>query len=838
MKIIEDFCYSGQEERVELVKKGQENPVLQTRAHARPVGVLNKFMSSVPSVDIQRAYYFTESMKETEGQALILRYAKAMKHIVENITIYIDEGQLIAGAAGGPDRYGILYPEVDGAFYEDVFGNTDLSAENRDAPFNISEKDSEVVRNVIGEYWRGKTYVENYAKQLPEETRKLTYKSEDDLQTRFLISETASWQSSLQWTLDYGKVLTYGMKNIRKQAQEGLANLDSFNPEDISRKKPFYEAVIMTCDALALWANRHAAMAEELAAKESDSKRKEELLEMARICRHVPENPARTFWEAVQAQWFLQCYSRLEAKTATIISNGRMDQYLYPFYKADLEKGTLDDDGVLELLGCLWTNMAKTLELHISIAGVEFSEGYAHWEAVCVGGQTPEGRDATNELTHLFFRSSREFPTHYPDLAARVHSLSPKEFLWDVVETIKEGAGFPKIINDEEVILTLIQQGASRKDALDYTISGCTEVRMINRDTYMTVGSYINYGSMLESVIHNGKIPHYNYEQCFSASGDPVDFATWDDFWAAFVTQHDYFFSQAVMQHYLGNSMYHKFYAAPLSSALHDLCMNDCKDLHEPNITGGINIGFIDCIGFGTLADSLSAIKKLVYEDKKITMAQLMAAIKDNFESAENAVIGNLLANAPAYGNNDPYVDEIAYEIDKLGSSFMERYNKVMGMQLCYRMVPVTSHVPFGKVVGATPNGRKATMPLSDGASAAHARDEHGPTSVLLSNFKTKAVDYKNRTSRLLNIKLTPSCIAGEEGTEKLINFIRTLVDLKLWHIQFNVVNKETLLAAQEDPETYKSLIVRIAGYSAFFCDLSKSLQDDLICRTSCEEIK
>lgn len=828
---------SGQELHAEMYQHGEEDPILKTRAHARPVKILRRFMQGgTPDVDIERGYYFTQSMRQTEGQPLILRWSKAMRNIVKHITIYVDKDQLIVGSIGGPNRYGILYPEVDGTFYDETFGKLEGGG-NKAAPFKITYENSKIVRSEICDYWKGKTYIERYAKALPEETRRLTYRADDDLQTRFLVSETASYQSSLQWTLDYGKVLKYGMKDIRRQAEEGLAALDPLDPEDVTRRKPFYEAVIMTCDNLKLWAERHAQEAERQAAEEKDETRKQELLRIAENCRNVPENPARNFWEAVQSQWFIQLYSRLEAKTATIVSNGRMDQYLYPFYKADCNKGMLDEDGAMEILGCLWSNMARYLELHISAIGIEFSEGYAHWEAVCVGGQTPEGRDATNELTHLFFRSAREFPTHYPDLAARVHSMSPHEFLWDVAETIKDGGGFPKLINDEEVVPTLLTFGANRSEALDYTISGCTEVRMINRDTYLTVGSYVNYGSILESTLYNGRIPLINNEVFGLETGESTEFKSWDEFWTAFMKQHDYFFSQALIQHYVANQIFYKSHAVPLSSALHDLCMADCKDLHEPHIKGGINVGFIDCIGIATLVDSLSAIKKFVFEEKKLSMQQLIDALNCNFATPEAKKIQAMLVTAPAYGNNDSYADSIAFDLDTAGASIIRRYNDTMGVTMTYRMVPVTSHVPFGKVVGATPDGRLSKAPLSDGASPSHGRDLNGPTSVLLSNYMTKNPSINVRTSRLLNVKFSPSCVAGDEGTERLIDFIRSLVDMKLWHIQFNVVNRETLLAAQANPEQYKTLVVRIAGYSAYFCDLSKDLQNDLINRTSNENI-
>jgi formate C-acetyltransferase len=309
-----------------------------------------------------------------------------------------------------------------------------------------------------------------------------------------------------------------------------------------------------------------------------------------------------------------------------------------------------------------------------------------------------------------------------------------------------------------------------------------------------------------------------------------VKFQSWDDFWHAYLAQQTNFIKHAFIQQHIIINLRHQHFAAPMSSSLHDLCMENYKDIHTPQIEGGINLGYFECIGYGTVIDSLAAIKKLVFEDKKVTMAELIEALENNFEGRED--LRQLLRKAPCYGNNDAYADEIGRDIDLAAVQFAQKYSKELGVHLDLRYVPFTSHVPFGKVVSATPNGRKAWTPLADGSSASHGADINGPTSILLSNFKTKNYNYRERAARLLNIKLSPKCVEGEEGTEKLVSFIRTFCDLKLWHLQFNIINKDTLLAAKKEPEKYKSLIVRVAGYSAYFVDLSPDLQDDIIART------
>ncbi|MBC8014423.1 MAG: glycyl radical protein [Sporomusaceae bacterium] len=793
----------------------------------RVYDIFNSFKGERPKIDVERAKYFTESFKQTEGQPLILRWSKALRHIVENMNVYIDDRQLLVGRGGAQGRYGILYPELDGDFLDLALEEMPKRVES---PFNISEADAKVVVEEIAPYWKGKTFHENLTKSLPAETLKFTYDPKDPLKSRFIVNETASFRSSIQWVHDYEKVLKRGFKGLKEEAQEKLAALDPMSAVDSMEKAPFLEAIVIVCDAIVLWAKRHATLAAEMAVTELDATRKQELLEIAEICAWVPENPARNFREAMQAQWFTQMFSRMEQKTGTLISNGRMDQYLYPYYKKDIAEGRLTDEKTVELLECMWLGMAQFIDLYISPTGGAFNEGYAHWEAVTIGGQTPDGRDATNELTYLFLKSKREFPMHYPDLAARIHGRAPERYLYEVAETIKEGSGFPKLINDEEVVPLLLSKGATFGEAYDYAVSGCAECRMPNRDTYTSPNAYINFPAAVEMTMYNGKMKLHGDEIIGLQTGDCREFKTWDEFWDAYVKQHINFLKHAFIQQHVIINLRAQHFAWPLGSALHDLCMKECKDIHTPVIEGGIDLGYFEFMGYGTVIDSLAAIKKLVFEDKKLTMAEIIEATSCNFEGKE--AIRQMLINAPKYGNNDEYTDSIGKALDLECVKFTNRYSKELGVHLDLRIVPFTSHVPFGKVVGATPNGRKAYTPISDGSSASHGADHNGPTAVLLSNYQSKNCNYRERAARLLNIKFSPSCVAGEEGTTKLVSFIKTWCDLRLWHIQFNVINRETLLAAKQDPEKYSGLIVRIAGYSAYFVDLSPDLQNDLIART------
>ncbi len=816
-------CLSPHEQRIQEEQLGEKN----FEGRERVFQILTSFQDLRPKIDVERAKYFTQSFIETEGQPLVLRWSKALKHTAENITIYIDEHQLLVGRAGYQGRYGILFPELDGDFLDIAIKELPNRVES---PFDVTPEDAQVIINEIAPYWKGKTFHENLAKTLPEDTFKLTYDPENPLNSRFLVNETATFRSSIQWVHDYEKVLKKGFKGIKEEAQEKLEALDPMSPVDNMEKKPFLEAIIITCDAIVLWAKRHATLAAELANKETDAQRKKELQDIAERCAWVPENPARDFRDAVQSQWFTQMFSRIEQKTGTIISNGRMDQYFYPYYKKDLEEGRITEVQATELLECMWVAMAQFIDLYLSPTGGAFNEGYAHWEAVTVGGQTPDGLDATNDLTYLFLKSKQEFPLNYPDLAARIHTRAPERYLYEVAETIKEGTGFPKLINDEEVVPLLLSKGASFEEAYDYAVSGCAECRMPNRDTYTSGNPYVNFAAAVELALYNGKMLKFGDEVIGIQTGDPTCFKTWDEFWNAYLAQQTNFLKHAFIQQHIIINMRPKYFATPLGSSMHDLCMETCKDLHTPVIEGGIDLGYFELMGYGTVVDSLVAIKKLVFEEGKLTMPELVEAMKSNFEGYE--AIREMLMNAPKYGNNDSYSDTIAKDVDREALKFTKQYSKELGVHLDLRLVPFTSHVPFGKVVSATPNGRKAWSPLSDGSSASHGADVNGPTAVLMSNFNSKNYNFRDRAARLLNIKLSPSCVEGEEGTAKLVSFIRTWCDLKLWHIQFNIVNKETLLAAKKDPSKYRGLIVRVAGYSAYFVELSSELQDDIIART------
>ena len=816
---------SPQEQRIQ---KNKGNIIfLDEENRDRFEKIYSRFQNEKSVVDIQRARFFTESFRKTEGQPLVLRWAKALYHVAEKIDIIIDPDQLLVGRVGNAEKYGLIYPELDGCFLREFVRQAKDRAES---PFEVEPEDVRIIEEEIAPYWEGKTYYEDFSHSLPEEVLRLTYEPDDLFTSRFIVNETSSMRSALQWVHDYKKGIERGFEKIREEAEAALSALDPENPSDSIDRAAFYQAITIVCDAIILWAHRHSEKARELAEAEVDSKRKAELFEIARITDKVPRLPAETFYEALQAQFFIQMFSRLEQKTGATISNGRMDQYLYPYYRNDLENRKITPVQAKELFTCMWLEMARYQDLYVSPAGVKFNEGYAHWEAVTIGGVDENGQDATNDLTYLLLENKREFPLNYPDLAARIHADAPHRYLYEVARTIQEGSGFPKLINDEDVITVLLAQGADQQSARDYAVSGCTEVRMPNLDTFTTACPFINLAAVVELTLYNGRMKQYGDTLLTIETGDIREFQTYEELEDAFIRQEQYILRMAFRQQYVANRVHARHFASPLGSSLHDLCMKNGQDLHEEKIDGGIDIGFFDFIGYGTAADSLAAIKKTVYDEKTLSWEQVLHALEVNFKGEE--MIRQRLIHAPSYGNDDPYVDQIAKRIDRAAVDYASKNAEYLGIKMDLRYVSQSANVPFGKVVGATPNGRFAGAAVADGSSASQGADQKGPTSVLMSNYRTKNTDYANRASRLLNVKFSPSAVNGREGLEKIAAFIKAWCYLKLWHLQFNIINRETLLKAQKDPDSYRSLLVRVAGYSAYFVELTPDLQMDIIQRT------
>jgi len=663
---------------------------------------------------------------------------------------------------------------------------------------------------------------------LPEETRRILY-ADEYYTPMFLINETSTERHILQWVLDFEKVLNQGTDALRAQAQARLDSLDPCDPNNGYDKRPFLLAVLEVCAGIEAFSLRYARRAREMAAACDEPLRREELLRIAANCERVPMHPARDMWEAVQSQWFIQLAFRMEVFASGGVSQGRIDQYFYPFYKRDSDAGLIDDNRALELLECLWFKIAESMTMRPAFSAPH-RQGNSHYEAATIGGLLPDGRDATNELSYLILKSKENFPLDYPDLSVRIHTLTPEPFLAGVCDVVKQGTGFPKLFNDEVLVPYYMERGVPKNEARNYNVSGCTEVRLPNRDAYVSGHCALNAGAVVEMTLNRGRLSLRGNERFGIDTGDPREFATFEDFWNAFTTQFRHFMRHVLLQNQIFDTMKPGYMASPIMSMLHSRCFEQCKDIHRGDIEGTVQIGFWEPTGFGTVTDSLCAIKKLVYDDKTVSMDEMLRALADNFE--HYPIVRQYCLNAPKYGNADPEADAMGLRLESFYRSLSESYRTLHGGRLEVRYVPVTAHVPSGRVVGATPNGRLAREPLSEGIGPQQGCDINGPTALMLSVANTQQCLSDLGAARLFNMKLSPQCVNGTAGTQALSSLIRTWCDLKLWHVQFSVVNTATLRAAQKDPQKYRNLIVRVAGYSAYFVDLSPDLQEEITRRT------
>lgn len=817
---------SAQEERITNRQDEALTSVEARTKRARIDRILKAIRKTPPKITVERARLLTESFKTTEGKPIVLRWALALDKILNEIPIHIGDDELIVGRCGPPGRYGILYPELRGAWLEKGIETFPTRKEGR---FVISDEDIAVVKDTIVPYWKGRTVFEVNLGLLPADTRRVLYDAEDPYTPSYAVIDSTTDRSSQQWVPDYAKVLELGFNGIREKAVERMRSLSLSSPDNNFEKLPFLESVVIVCRAMVSYAKRYAGLARAMARHESNTSRRDELLAIAAVCDKVPGRPAETFHEAIQSQWFTQVGFRFEQMHGGTVGNGRIDQYLYPYYDEDIRNGRLTEDDVLELFEHLWLNLAQNVTLQQSGA-IFHNEGVPHFEATTIGGQTRAGRDATNALTYLVLQSKKEFPLDYPDLAVRIHSGTPTRLVAAVCDLIKEGTGFPKLLNDEAVIPFLLAKGATLEEVRDYCVSSCTEVRLVNRDIYMVGNMYVNLGAAMEMALNDGCLRSKGSARFGEATGDPREFTSFEEVLDAFKSQVAFLARHCFIQDRIHASLRPNLLASPLQSSLHDLCFNQAIDIQQGQIEGGIAPGFWDPIGLGTAIDSLAAMKKLVFDRTTISMNQLLGALECNFDGQE--LIQSLCQHAPKFGNNDSYADNIGRDLEDYFRSISHSYTNLSGGKLDVRYVPVTSHVPLGRIVGALPNGRRAHEPLSEGMAPTQGSDTKGPTASLLSIARQKETPLSEGGEGVLNMKLSPQVVAGREGGNVLASLIRTWCDLKIWHIQFNIVNRDTLLAAQQDPEKYRNLLVRVAGYSAYFADLSEDLQNEIINRT------
>ncbi len=812
----------------------------------------------MPEIEASRAELITESYKETEGQPIMMRRALAFEHILANIPIIIRPDELIVGSSTIAPRGCQTFPEFSYEWLEAEFD----TVEHRSAdPFYISEETKKRLKAVNG-YWKGKTTSELAYSYMAPETRRA-------MEHNVFSPSNYFYNGVGHITVQYDKVLKIGFVGIKKEAEDELA-LCQFGDADYTTKSTFLQAVIISCDAIIGYARRYARLAAEMAAKEVDSKRKQELMLISDICSRVPENGAEGFQEACQSFWFVQQLLQLESSGHSI-SPGRFDQYMYPYYKKDLDSGKITREYAQELLDCIWVKLNDLNKCRDAVSAEGFA-GYSLFQNLIVGGQTVDGRDATNDLSFMCINATRHVFLPQPSLSIRVWNGSSQELLLHAADLTRTGIGMPAYYNDEIIIPALVSRGLTLEDARDYNIIGCVEPQKAGKTEGWHDAAFFNMCRPLEMVFSNG----YDQGELVSIqTGDVESFHTFDEFYDAYKKQMEYNISLLVNADNAIDMAHMTLCPLPFESCMVDDCIKRGKSLQE----GGAVYNFTGPQGFGiaNIADSLYTVKKLVYEDKKVTIGELKKALKMNFgqgldeitakdvalQVAKNLTekghevtpdiismtvrnvltmelpkeekeryeeIRDMIDELPKYGNDIDEVDELAREAAYLYTRPLEKYKNPRGGMFQAGLYPVSANVPLGAQTGATPDGRLAHTPVADGVSPSSGKDVAGPTAACNSVARLDHGIASNGT--LFNMKIHPAAMQGRKGLENFVSLVRGYFDQKGMHMQFNVVDKETLLDAQKHPEKYAGLVVRVAGYSALFTTLSKSLQDDIIRRT------
>ena len=775
-----------------------------------------------PYIDAQRAILATLAYKENLNQPRVMVRAKMLEKVLDNMSIYIEDKSLLAGNQATKNRNAPIFPEYTMEF---VINELD-QFEKRDGDiFYITEKTKEQLRE-IAPFWQNNNLRARGEALLPEEVRVF-------METGVFGMEGKLNAGDAHLAVNYERILKDGLRGYEKRVKECKASLDLTDPDSID-KYCFYNAVLIVLKAVRNFANRYSVLAKDLAEKEMNQKRKIELLEISRICSKVPYEPAETFQEAVQSVWFIQLILQIESNGHSL-SYGRFDQYMYPYYDRDIKNGTIKESEALELLTCLWI---KTLTINKvrSQAHTLSSAGSPMYQNVTIAGQTTDKKDAVNDLSFLVLKSVAQTRLTQPNLTVRYHKNINKHFLDECVEVMRLGFGMPALNNDEIIIPSFMDWQVKEEDAYNYSAIGCVETAVPGKWGYRCTGmSYINFPRMLLCTMNNG-VDLTSNKRFTKGYGYFTEMESYEELLKAWDKTIREITRYSVIVENVIDKASERDVPDILCSALTDDCIARGKTIKE----GGAVYDFISGlqVGIANMADCLAAIKKLVYEEKKITRQELWNAILDDFSSPKNKKIQEMLIReAPKYGNDDDYVDQLIVEaydsyIEEIEKYPNTRYNRgpIGGIRYAGTS-SISANVGQGMSTMATPDGRNAFEPLAEGCSPAHNSDKNGPTAVFKSVSKLRT--NKITGGVLLNQKMTPQMLSTEENRQKLELLIKTFFNrLHGYHVQYNIVSKETLIDAQKHPENHKDLIVRVAGYSAFFNVLSKKTQDDIIGRT------
>lgn len=775
-----------------------------------------------PYIDAQRAILATLAYKENLNQPRVMVRAKMLEKVLDNMSIYIEDKSLLAGNQATKNRNAPIFPEYTMEF---VMNELDQFEKRDGDVFYITEKTKEQLRE-IAPFWQNNNLRARGEALLPEEVRVF-------METGVFGMEGKLNAGDAHLAVNYERILKEGLKGYEKRVKECKATLDLTNPDNID-KYCFYNAVLIVLEAVRNFANRYSVLAKDLAEKELNQERKVELLEISRICSKVPYEPAETFQEAVQSVWSIQLILQIESNGHSL-SYGRFDQYMYPYYDRDIKNGTIKKSEALELLTCLWI---KTLTINKvrSQAHTLSSAGSPMYQNVTIAGQTTDKKDAVNDLSFLVLKSVAQTRLTQPNLTVRYHKNINKHFLDECIEVMRLGFGMPALNNDEIIIPSFMDWQVKEEDAYNYSAIGCVETAVPGKWGYRCTGmSYINFPRMLLCTMNNG-VDLTSNKRFTKGYGYFTEMESYEELLEAWDKTIREITRYSVIVENVIDKASERDVPDILCSALTDDCIARGKTIKE----GGAVYDFISGlqVGIANMADCLAAIKKLVYEEKKITRQELWNAILDDFSSPENKKIQKMLIReAPKYGNDDDYVDQLIVEaydsyIEEIEKYPNTRYNRgpIGGIRYAGTS-SISANVGQGMSTMATPDGRNAFEPLAEGCSPAHNSDKNGPTAVFKSVSKLRT--NKITGGVLLNQKMTPQMLSTEENRQKLELLIKTFFNrLHGYHVQYNIVSKETLIDAQKHPEKHKDLIVRVAGYSAFFNVLSKKTQDDIIGRT------
>lgn len=765
-----------------------------------------------PHIDLERAVSETKTYEKYEGAVSIpeLR-GQVLKDYFSTKTLYIGEGELIVGEKGDSPQAAPTFPELCCHTLEDMHVMNDRELIN----FKVKEEDYKIQEEVMIPYWDKRSTRSRILRQMTPEWKKAY---ESGIFTEFME------QRGPGHTVGSFKIYEKGFLDYKADIEDAVSKLDFMNDPEAFDKKNELEGMKLACEAIMILGERYAAYARELAEKETDETRKAELLQIAANCDVVPAHKPQTYWQAIQMYWFVHLGVTSELNPWDAYSPGRLDQHLNPFYEKDVEAGILDDEKALELLECLWVkfnNQPAPPKVGITL---KESSTYTDFANLNTGGITPNGENGVNNVSYLILDCMDEMKLLQPSSNVQISRKTPHKFLKRACEVSRKGWGQPAFYNTEAIVQELMNAGKSLNDARKGGTSGCVETGAFGNEAYILTG-YFNIPKIFELTLNNG-YDKMTDQQLGLELGYAADFETYEELYDAFKKQMKYFIDIKIQ----GSNVIEKIFAEYMPVPFLSIITNDCISKGKDYNGGGAryNTKYLQGVGIGTITDCLAAVKYNVYEKKTFTMAELMQALDDNFEGHDRIL--NLVRNkTPKYGNDDDYADDIMKDVFEYYRSQVTGRPNMLGGMYRINMLPTTCHVYFGDVMMASPNGRLAHKPVSEGISPEKGADVNGPTAVVKSCAK---MDHLQTGGTLLNQKFTPSVVAGDEGLEQMANLVRTYFNMDGHHIQFNVIDRETLIQAQKNPEEYKDLIVRVAGYSDHFRNLSKALQDEIIERT------